>query len=286
MATPLTRKPKVVALRRRHRSIDATASVVEGMREHRVPQNSALISHFGFLSIFPLMIVATTVVGFVLQNRPAWRDDLIGSAADRIPIIGPQIASRPETLHGNWFVFAIGLLAALWSATKAFLALQTALDDVDEVPIDDRANAASGRLRAVGAIALIGVSQVVSVMLATLTGVVEWHGVGEAALFLAAVGVNTVTAATAYRWMGTTRHPWRRGLPGALVAGVIFTGLQVLGTTIVQRAIANASEVYGTFATVVALMSWISLHAITLLVGAEINRVAAGYAQLRARPRA
>ena len=35
--------------------------------------------------------------------------------------------------------------------------------------------------------------------------------------------------------------------------------------------IANASEIYGTFASMLALMSWFSLHALISLYGAELN---------------
>ena len=39
----------------------------------------------------------------------------------------------------------------------------------------------------------------------------------------------------------------------------------------VSRMIANASEIYGTFASMLALMSWFSLHGLISLYGAELN---------------
>ena len=273
MTTPWTRKPKAVAWRRKSKPVDFALSVLDGMREHRVSANAALISHFGFLSVFPLMIAMTTVLGFVLQSKPEWRDKLVDSAADKIPILGPQLASEPEKLQGNWLVLILGLLVTLWSGTKAFMAVQTGLDDVDEVPIDDRASLAAGRARALIGIAIIGLAQVATVFLTSLTGIVDWFGIGEVLLFLAAMAINIVVAASIYHWLSTIDAPWRARLPGAIFAGVIFTVLQWLGTTIVQRAIANASDVYGTFATVIALLTWISLHAVVFLIGAEINRV-------------
>jgi uncharacterized BrkB/YihY/UPF0761 family membrane protein len=46
----------------------------------------------------------------------------------------------------------------------------------------------------------------------------------------------------------------------------------VLSTTVVSRAIANASPVYGSFATVIALLAWMSLHANAAFLGDELNR--------------
>jgi uncharacterized BrkB/YihY/UPF0761 family membrane protein len=60
-------------------------------------------------------------------------------------------------------------------------------------------------------------------------------------------------------------------LPGAIVGGVLFAGLQIVGVAIVGRAIAKASPVYGNFASVIGLLSWLSLHAMIALGGAELN---------------
>jgi uncharacterized BrkB/YihY/UPF0761 family membrane protein len=62
-------------------------------------------------------------------------------------------------------------------------------------------------------------------------------------------------------------------LPGAVVGGLAFTALQLVGTQVVARAIANASPVYGTFASVIALTWWLGLHSTIALGGAELNRV-------------
>ncbi|HQV57318.1 MAG TPA: YihY/virulence factor BrkB family protein [Ilumatobacteraceae bacterium] len=247
--------------------------MLDGMRENRVSQNTALIAHFGFLSVFPLMIVATTLLGFILRGKPEWREKLVNSAAEQIPIIGPQLASDPGKLKGNTVVLIIGLLVTLWSGTKAFMAIQNGMDDIDGVPIEGRMGMARGRLRALIGIGIIGAAQVVTVFLTTLTGIVDWFGIGEVLLFIAAVIVNVVVVASIYHWLSTVEALWRTRLPGAIFAGVIFTVLQLIGTTIVQRAISKASNVYGTFATVIAMLTWLSLHALVALIGAQINRV-------------
>lgn len=96
-------------------------------------------------------------------------------------------------------------------------------------------------------------------------------GLSKVLLVLAAVAVNVAVVLGTYRWLCTRRARWRELLPGALVAGTTFAALQVLGTTLVSRAISKASPVYGTFATVIGLLSWLSLHALVALLGAELN---------------
>jgi uncharacterized BrkB/YihY/UPF0761 family membrane protein len=58
-----------------------------------------------------------------------------------------------------------------------------------------------------------------------------------------------------------------------VVGGVLFSGLQVVGTTVVARAIARATPIYGTFALVIGLITWLGLHSMILLLGAELNGV-------------
>ena len=63
--------------------------------------------------------------------------------------------------------------------------------------------------------------------------------------------------------------------PVALVGGVTFTGLQLVGTVLVTELLAGAQSVYGAFASVFAITAWLSVHATVALVSAELNTVLA-----------
>lgn len=269
--TPWTKRGRVQRWRDRHGAVDAAFTLQEHLRDHRTTKNVALVAHFGFLSVFPLMLVLTTVLGFLLEDRPHWRERIIDSAAERIPIIGPQLADSPERLKGNAVVLVVGLLTTLWAGTKAFLAMQTALDDIAEIPLDQRANAAMSRLKALVGIALIGGAQLVTAATTAFVGVAGLAGISKGLLVVAAVVINIAVVLGTYRWLCTRHRPWRELLPGAVFAGIIFAGLQLVGTTLVSRAISKASPVYGTFAAVIALLSWLSMHVLVALLGAELN---------------
>ena len=62
---------------------------------------------------------------------------------------------------------------------------------------------------------------------------------------------------------------------GAAVAGVLFTLLQALGGYLVGHNLKHAQAVYGFFAVVLGLMSWLFLSAQVMLYGAEVNVVRA-----------
>jgi membrane protein len=72
-----------------------------------------------------------------------------------------------------------------------------------------------------------------------------------------------------------TPRPWRVGdlLPGVGLAGLGWLALESVGGWYVDRTVAGASDIYGTFALVIGLLSWFWLASQLLLVAAELNVV-------------
>jgi membrane protein len=258
-------------MRATSRKVEVAVGTIDGFRRHRSGRNAALIAHYGFLSVFPLLVVFTTVLGFVLQSHAKLRNDIIDSALGQLPIIGQQIATDPSKLHGSAVVLIIGLFASLWGGMKAFVAVHGALDDIAEQPLDHRSNLFITRLRALLGMGYIGGAQVGAAILASLVTVTGVRVISIVLLTIGTIAIDIGALALSYRWLRTTWPSWRSVAPGAIVGGILFAVLQLVGVAIVGRAIAKASPVYGTFASVIGLLSWLSLHAIIALGGAELN---------------
>jgi uncharacterized BrkB/YihY/UPF0761 family membrane protein len=71
------------------------------------------------------------------------------------------------------------------------------------------------------------------------------------------------------------RVPWRQLLPGAALAAAGWSLLQTLGVYVLDRQLAQANLIYGVFAVVIVLLSWLYLSAQLLLYAAEVNVVLA-----------
>lgn len=266
-----TENSRVRALRARSRRADLAVRTIEGFRTHRSGRNAALIAHFGFLSVFPLLLVFTTVLGFVLQSHRNLRTDIIDSALNQLPFVGQQIATDPAKLHGDALVLILGLAASLWGGMKAFVAVHGALDDIGEVPLDRRLNLFRTRLRALVGMAYVGGAQILAAILTGLASVTGVRVISKVLLLIFTIAIDAGVLALSYRWLRTEWPSWRSVFPGAIIGGVLFAGLQIVGVAIVGRSIAKASPVYGTFASVIGLLFWLSLHAIIALGGAELN---------------
>ena len=265
--------PKLVQVRSRSATVNVLVRAIDSFRVHRTGRNATLVAHYGFLSVFPLLLVFTTVLGFVLESRPRMRESIIDSAFGRVPIIGHQLQTNPSELKGNAAVLVLGLLLALWAGMRAFNAMQLALDDIADIPLDERPNLLRTRGRSLLGIAIVGISQVAAATLTGFIGVTGVRGLVKIGFALSAVLVNTAVLAAVYRWLCVRRQAWRQVAPGAVAGGIAFAVLQVTGAAIVGRSIAKASPVYGTFASVIGLITWLGLHATIALLGAELNGV-------------
>ena len=266
-----TTSDRVVALRQRSVAVDVVVDMLDGWRRHQSGRNASLLSFFFFLSIFPLLLVATTILGFVLQNNEDLQQRIVNGALDQIPVLGEQLANDPTSLNGSVWVLIAGLLTALWSATKAFVGLQVALDDIWEIPIDEREAMPVQRFRAVLGLVIIGVSQIGSLAVSAIVNAAELPNLSRILLLLAGLVVNIAVLAFMYRLLTAASPTWRDVWPGAIAAGIAFSLLQYFGSGIVNRITENASDTYGQFALVLALVTWLGFLAISALMAGELN---------------
>ncbi|HSM66624.1 MAG TPA: YihY/virulence factor BrkB family protein, partial [Ilumatobacteraceae bacterium] len=266
-----TTSDKVMELRSKHPAIEVGVDTLDGWRRHISGRNASVLAFFGFLSIFPLLLAATTILGFVLEGNEDLQQRIIDGALADIPVLGSELQEDPASLSGNWWVLIIGLGGALWSSTKAFVAMQLAFDDVWEVHVDHRDALPKQRGKALLGILFIGGAQVGSIAIATLVSSAGLPNVGRILLVLATVAINVTMIAAMYRFLTAAEPTWSDVWPGAIVAGIVYTLLQHFGTMIVKSITDNASDTYGQFALVLGLVTWLSLLAIATIMSAEWN---------------
>jgi membrane protein len=266
-----TTSDKVMQLRAKSVPLDVTVDMLDGWRLHLSGRNASVLAFFGFLSIFPLLLAATTILGFVLEGNEDLQQRIIDGALADIPVLGEQLQNDPASLTGNWWALIIGLGGALWSSTRAFVALQGALDDVWEVSVDHRDAMPKQRGKALLGLAFIGAAQIGAIAISALVNAAGFPTLGRLALLAASVAINVFVLAAMYRYLTAATTTWGDVWPGAVGAGIAFALLQYFGTAIVDRIQTSASSTYGNFALVLGLVTWLSFLAISSLMMAELN---------------
>jgi uncharacterized BrkB/YihY/UPF0761 family membrane protein len=142
-----------------------------------------------------------------------------------------------------------------------------------DVPKRDRPNFWKSRVRALLMLALLGAASIAS---AVVAGIVSAGGGSALALvggIVLSLALNLGVFLVAFRILTARNLTWGDVFAGAAVAAVAWTLLQSLGGLIVAHQLKSASQVYGLFALVIGLLTWMSLGATVTLYAAEINVV-------------
>jgi YihY family inner membrane protein len=261
---------------RTHAVLAFPFAVLKKFGDDRASQLAALISYYGFFSLFPLLLLFVTVVALVVRDDPALRQRLLDSAVSQFPIVGTRIGRTIDELTKSSFTLSVGIIGALWSGTAVVAAAQHAMDEVWDVPRVERPGLVGRLTRAFLLLFVFGASIVLSTFLAGTGGETGWNATLLKTISLAGtVLVSVAVFAFAYRVLTVAHVTWREVLPGAVVAAIAWTALLMLGSWLVDRQIRHASQVYGFFAIVIGLLAWISLAAQVFLLAAEINVVRA-----------
>jgi membrane protein len=234
---------------------------------------AASVTYYAFFSIFPLLLVFVTLLGYALEGDPDLQRRVLDSALADFPVIGPQLKTNVHSLRGSAPALVVGIGVAVWAGTGVALAIENALDHIWGVPIRRRANPLFARLRALVWIAVLGGVTLIGTVLGSASAFATYGPAVRAAAVLMSLSINIAIFLAVFRVLTSHSPSWRDVLPGALVAAVAWEVLQLVGGYIVDRQLRHASSTYGVFAIVVGLLSWLLLAANVTLFSAEMNVV-------------
>lgn len=234
---------------------------------------AAAITYYGFFSIFPLLLVLVSVLGFVLRGHPQLQARILGSALGQVPVLGQDL--KVQALRGNVVALGVGFVAAVWAGMGVCLAGENAMNHLWGVPFRRRPDALRARGRALLLLAILGVGAICSTALGALGTVgVGYAAAWKVAAVLASMLLNVGLFWLAFRLMTVRDVSWRHLRGGAIAAAVAYEALQLLGGYYVGHVLRNASNTYGAFGLVIGLLSWVYLSTHVALLAAESNVVA------------
>jgi membrane protein len=267
----------VDAFQRKHRVVGFPIAVVYKYFDDQGAYLSAILTYYAFIAIFPLLLLSTSILGFLLQGDEDLRDRLLNSALSQFPIIGDQLG-RPDGLQGSTTAIVIGSLAALYGAMGLGQALQNAANVAWSVPRNSRANPFLLRFRSLLFLAIGGVGILLLAVATSVLANPDALGADLAptiGLVSRVVGfvLTVVIFVAVFRLISLRRAKVRAVFPGAFVTAVLWQALQWVGNTYVREVIGKANQVNQTFALVLGLMVFIYIAAIMVVMGLEVNVV-------------
>ena len=243
------------------------------------PYLSAIISFYALLAVFPLLLLAVTIFGFILQGNPDLQERVIDSALGSFPIIGDELG-RPDRLQGSTTSTVVGILAATYGSLGLGQALQNALNVAWSVPRNMRPNPIRLRLKSLALLMIAGISVLAITIVSTLGSETEVFGPRLDTTLRWAVRLLTVlltglVLTAVFQLAAARRHHLGRAAPGAFTVAVLWQVLQYVGTLYTTRVIAETQGMTGVFSLVLGLIGIIYVAAFIGVLGMQVNVVLA-----------
>ncbi|MDP8977532.1 MAG: YihY/virulence factor BrkB family protein [Actinomycetota bacterium] len=271
-------------------AVELVVRTVRDTFDDRVPGLAAEVAFYFVLSVPPMLLILLGSVGYVGELVGAGvaeqlRDELLGVAGvllatetvDRI--VAPTLGTLLREGRGE--VASLGIVALLWSSSRAVNVLLTTLVIAYDLEESGRTGWRQ-RLMSLGLTVLVLVASVVLIpllvvgprlgadILGPLGVVSELLAVWRLAYWPVAGLLCTLLLATLYHHGTPWWTPWRRDLPGAVLAMAVWlagsVALRVWGTAMIRSEAA-----YAPFSAPLVVLLWLYLLGFAVLLGAELN---------------
>ncbi len=264
------------------------SGTIDRFGEVEGPRLGAAFSFYATFSIFPLVLLAVTVLGFVLGDDASVRERMIAAVASDASIrsiVDQTLTSMMSSRSGRGLSFAIGLVSLLFGASGALAELDAALNRIWQVPVPKTDGILASvklflrdRLTGMVIVMGIGVTMLASLVTSSVLGVVARHAPSrltpallQTAELFASILLLSLVFASAFHFLPRTRPPFRDVIGGAVLTTVGLTILKSVFAIYLTHL--TSYSAYGVVGGVLAMATWIYLSSQIIFFGAQLTRV-------------
>jgi YihY family inner membrane protein len=264
---------KIDAFQQQHAVLGFPHAVTKKYGEDNGGYQAALLTYYGFLSLFPLLLVLLTILRIWFQGDPSVQGNVSTSVGHFFPLLGSQLQHNIHGMSKAGLGLVIGILFTLYGARGSADALRYSLDNIWQVPKSKRAGFPKNILHslaimggaAAGFAAIVAVSAFTSAL-----GHATWVKVLANIL---GFGILTMVFGYIFQVATNWRIRYRYMFLGAAIAAGMIQLLLSFGGILVAHELRNLDTLYGTFAVVLGMLFWIYLIAQIVMYAAEIDTV-------------
>jgi uncharacterized BrkB/YihY/UPF0761 family membrane protein len=259
-------------LQRKHGVLGFPYAVVKKYGDDAGGREAALITYYGFLSIFPLLLLGVAVLSRVLASHPDLRERLITAVVPEA--LRSTVEHSLAALPTSTIPFVFGLIGLLYSGTGVVFSVYQTLNHVAAVPHRLRAPFLSRYVRVfVMLVTLLVGGLAVGALTVVATALPGQPGIQRAAAVLGSALVVFAVLLLAARLLLVRPAPVRALWPAAILGAAVVTLVLTVGAPLLARLVAKAGPVYGSFATVAGMFALLYLVGQGLVYAAEVAAV-------------
>ena len=259
-------------LQRRHGVLGFPYAVIKKYGDDAGGRQAALITYYGFLSIFPLLLLGVAVLSRVLADHPDLRRRLIDEIVPKA--LRPTIEHSLATLPTSTIPFVVGLVSLLLAGTGVVFSAYQTLNHVAAVRHRRRLSYFVRYLRVFAVLAMVMAGALaVGTLTVVATALPGQPGVQRAAAVLGSALVAFGVLVLGAKLLLARPAPVRVLWPGAVLGAAAVTVVLTLGAPLLARLVVKAGPVYGSFATVAGMFALLYLIGQALVYAAEVAAV-------------
>lgn len=257
----------------RHSWLAFPIAVIKKYGDDQAGNRAALLTYYGFLALFPLLLVLTTVVQMVAANDPAFQQRVIDAATSYFPVLGDQLYSHINSLHQTGIALAVGIVFTLYGARGVAEAFRQGVNRLWGIPRSRQTGFPKSTLQSL-VIILVGGFGFILAGICTGLAAHAGHGMGFRALSLA---VNIFILFWLFVFLLDFSLPkhitFKERWLGALAIAIGLVILQLFGTFLLTKQLKSLDALYSYFALALGLLFWIYLQAQVVFYSIEIATV-------------
>jgi membrane protein len=259
-------------LQREHGVLGFPYAVVKKYGDDEGGRQAALITYYGFLSIFPLLLLGVAILSRVLAEHPDLRRRLIDAIVPQA--LRPTVEHSLATLPTSTIPLVAGLIGLLFSGTGVVFSAYQTLNHVAAVRYRCRAGFVSRYVRVFAVLAMLMLGALATGALTVVANALPGQpAVQQAAAVLGSALVVFAVLLLGAKLLLARPAPVRALWPGAILGAAAVTVVLNAGTPLLARLVTKAGPVYGSFATVAGIFALLYLVGQALVYAAEVAAV-------------
>jgi len=260
------------SVQRRHGVLGFPYAVVKKYGDDDGGREAALITYYGFLSLFPLLLLGVAILSRVLTANPELRQRLIDEIVP--PVLRPTVEQAVTTLPTSTVPFVAGLIGLLFSGTGVVFSAYQTMNNVAAVPRRVRPGFFPRYIRVFVMLTTVLLGALaVGVLTVAVTAVPGLPGAGRALAALGSALIIFAVLLLGARLLLSRPTPFRALWPSAALGAAVVTLVLNIGPPLLAKLVSRAGPVYGSFATVAGMFALLYLVSQALVYSAEIAAV-------------
>ena len=253
------------------KSVAVIRGMIEQTAKNEIAIRSASIAYYGLFSLFPMLLFLVFLGSQFLESEEA-RMALNDTITEFLPVATETVRRVvDQTLEMRGSIGLIAGIGLLWSASSLFNQMTTSLNVIwgaSPRPFWRR------RLVALISVLTIAILFILSIALSALA-VIQWPGQGTLIWqwlnFSVGLGITILLFWLLYHGIPNTKVSRKAALGGAILSAILWQAAKSVFAWYLASGLSDYGAVYGSLASVIALILWVYISALILFLGAEFG---------------